>query len=37
MLEENPNLIKKVRDKFAHIDICPFEGERIFLKMPVVL
>ena len=32
MLEENPNLIKKVRDKFAHIDICPFEGERIFFE-----
>ena len=32
MLEQNPELIKKVREKFAHIDSCPFEGERIFFE-----
>ena len=32
MLEKNPRLIKKVRDKFAHINSCPFEGERIFFE-----
>ncbi len=32
MLEQNPDLMQKVRDKFAHIDSCPFEGERIFFE-----
>ena len=32
MLEQYPELIKKVREKFAHIDSCPFEGERIFFE-----
>ena len=32
MLHDNPDLLKKVRQKFAHIEECPFEGERVFFE-----
>ena len=32
MLQDNPDLLKKVRQKFAHIEECPFEGKRVFFE-----
>ena len=32
MLHDNPDLLKKVRQKFAHIEECPFEGKRVFFE-----
>ena len=32
MLHVNPDLLKKVRQKFAHIEECPFEGKRVFFE-----
>ena len=32
MLHNNAKLITEVRDRFAHIDECPFEGKRIFFE-----
>ena len=32
MLHDNPDLLKKVRQKFAHIEKCPFEGKRVFFE-----
>lgn len=28
----SPELMQKVRDRFAHVESCPFEGERIFFE-----
>ncbi len=28
----SPDLMQEVRDRFAHVDSCPFEGERIFFE-----
>ena len=28
----SPDLMQEVRDHFAHVDSCPFEGERIFFE-----
>ena len=32
MLTEQPGLIEAVRDRFAHVEVCPFEGPRIFFE-----
>ena len=32
MLHDNSALLKKVRQKFAHIEECPFEGKRVFFE-----
>ncbi|WP_347311919.1 aminotransferase class V-fold PLP-dependent enzyme [Defluviimonas sp. SAOS-178_SWC] len=32
MLEDRPGLMKAIRDRFAHVDVCPFEGPRIFFE-----
>ena len=32
MIRENPALIDAIRDRFAHVDSCPFQGERIFFE-----
>ena len=32
MIQNNPALIDAIRDKFAHVDSCPFQGERIFFE-----
>ncbi|OUS05140.1 nitrogen fixation protein NifS [Rhodobacterales bacterium 52_120_T64] len=32
MLGTNENLINEVRERFAHVDACPFQGERIFFE-----
>jgi cysteine desulfurase/selenocysteine lyase len=32
MLENTPGLLSSVRDRFAHIDACPFEGKRVFFE-----
>lgn len=32
MLEDRPGLMQAVRDRFAHVDDCPFQGPRIFLE-----
>ncbi|MBC6416515.1 MAG: aminotransferase class V-fold PLP-dependent enzyme [Rhodospirillales bacterium] len=32
MIRENPALIGAIRDRFAHVDSCPFQGERIFFE-----
>ncbi|MGB0966922.1 MAG: aminotransferase class V-fold PLP-dependent enzyme, partial [Halocynthiibacter sp.] len=32
MIQNNPDLIKSIRDQFAHVDNCPFQGERIFFE-----
>jgi selenocysteine lyase/cysteine desulfurase len=32
MITDKPGLIVAVRDRFAHIDTCPFEGPRVFFE-----
>jgi selenocysteine lyase/cysteine desulfurase len=32
MLTQTPGLMQAVRDRFAHVDSCPFEGPRIFFE-----
>lgn len=32
MIKDNPDLIQAIRDRFAHVDSCPFQGERIFFE-----
>ena len=32
MIEEQPGLLAQVRDKFAHVDSCPFTGPRVFFE-----
>ncbi len=32
MIKDNPGLIAAIRDRFAHVDSCPFQGERIFFE-----
>ncbi|PVH28046.1 aminotransferase class V-fold PLP-dependent enzyme [Pararhodobacter oceanensis] len=32
MIRENPDLIAAIRDRFAHVDSCPFQGPRIFFE-----
>ncbi|MBE1284181.1 MAG: aminotransferase class V-fold PLP-dependent enzyme [Rhodobacteraceae bacterium] len=32
MIQDNPALINAIRDRFAHVDSCPFQGERIFFE-----
>lgn len=32
MIQNNPALIDAIRDRFAHVDSCPFQGERIFFE-----
>lgn len=32
MLSDTPGLMEAVRDRFAHVETCPFEGPRIFFE-----
>lgn len=32
MIKDNPDLIAAIRDRFAHVESCPFQGERIFFE-----
>ena len=32
MIQNNSDLIKAIRDRFAHVDSCPFQGPRIFFE-----
>ena len=32
MLEQSPDLMVQIRDKFAHVEQCPFDGSRIFFE-----
>ena len=32
MLSKDPKVIEDVRSKFAHVDTCPFQGDRIFFE-----
>ncbi|WP_343563613.1 aminotransferase class V-fold PLP-dependent enzyme [Kiloniella sp. b19] len=32
MLQNNPALIDAIRDRFAHVDSCPFQGPRTFFE-----
>ena len=32
MIQDNPALIAAIRDRFAHVERCPFQGERIFFE-----
>jgi selenocysteine lyase/cysteine desulfurase len=32
MLEDRPGLIEAIRDRFAHVESCPFDGPRIFFE-----
>ena len=32
MLEQSPKLMAQIRDKFAHVEQCPFDGARIFFE-----
>lgn len=32
MFDSKPELMQSVRDKFAHIDSCPFQGKRVFFE-----
>jgi cysteine desulfurase / selenocysteine lyase len=31
-IEDDPNLIEAIRNRFAHVDECPFQGPRIFFE-----
>lgn len=32
MIQDKPALIAAIRDRFAHVDSCPFQGPRIYLE-----
>ena len=32
MIKDNPDLIDAIRARFAHVDTCPFQGQRIFFE-----
>lgn len=32
MIQQNPALVEAIRNRFAHVDTCPFQGERIFFE-----
>ena len=32
MIQDSPTLISAVRDRFAHVDSCPFQGPRVFFE-----
>lgn len=32
MIQDSPELLKAIRDRFAHVDACPFAGPRIFFE-----
>lgn len=32
MFDNTPGLMSAIRDRFAHVDACPFQGERIFFE-----
>ena len=32
MFTENPKLMTAIRDRFAHVDSCPFQGPRVFFE-----
>lgn len=32
MIQDNPDLLAEIRDRFAHVDSCPFQGDRIFFE-----
>ncbi|MCP5071999.1 MAG: aminotransferase class V-fold PLP-dependent enzyme [Rhodobacteraceae bacterium] len=32
MIQNNPSLIAAIRERFAHVDSCPFQGPRIFFE-----
>lgn len=32
MISDNPALLTAIRDRFAHVETCPFEGPRIFFE-----
>ena len=32
MIQDNPALIAAIRDRFAHVESCPFQGPRIYLE-----
>lgn len=32
MIQDSPELIQAIRDRFAHVDQCPFQGERVFFE-----
>ncbi len=32
MIKDNPALVASIRDRFAHVDSCPFSGPRIFFE-----
>jgi len=32
MLDSKLGLMESVRDKFAHVDTCPFQGKRVFFE-----
>ena len=32
MFTENTKLMSAIRDRFAHVDSCPFQGPRVFFE-----
>src|SRR5690606_10880684 len=32
MIEDRPGLMEAIRDRFAHVETCPFDGPRIFFE-----
>lgn len=32
MIQANPSLIDAIRDRFAHVDSCPFQGPRVYFE-----
>ena len=32
MIQDNPTLISAIRDRFAHVDSCPFQGPRVYFE-----
>lgn len=32
LIQDNPDLISAIRNRFAHVDTCPFQGPRVFFE-----
>ncbi len=32
MIRDNPALVTAIRQRFAHVDSCPFQGPRIYFE-----
>ena len=32
MIKSNDGLIDEIRDRFAHVETCPYQGKRVFFE-----